>query len=176
VVQQIPIKGQSNRNYCCCADYNITRGLTQFTLMLFVLKQSLHKCKHQVDEKIPDGYQTNSKEFRKIEIKLSFAYQKPNYGGIHAQPYYRKKQKPGIFNSEFRIITMKSPPAVQKIITAGCNRKTNSISNIFLNFKFFFTNPGCRKVDYNPGGPNSPELHKFNEYILRKVLQHGLRN
>ncbi len=77
--------------------------------MLYV---NLHKRKHQVHKEIPNSYNTNGKQLGNIEIPAMPAYQKPDYHRIHSQTNNREKEKPGIFDCQFRVIAVKRPPAI----------------------------------------------------------------
>ena len=78
-----------------------------------------------VHEEIPERNDSDSQQFREIEIEFQFVVEKVYGGVVDEQPYDRYADKPCVLHGDFGVVAFKCPDTVQQIVACRRTHETD---------------------------------------------------
>ena len=93
-----------------------------------------------VHEEIPKRNDSDSQQFREIEIEFQFVVEKVYGGVVDEQPYDRYADKPWV-------VAFKCPDTVQQIVACRRTHETDRVGDVFVDVAYFFEKPSNTEVD-----------------------------
>ena len=100
-----------------------------------------------VHEEIPERNDSESQQFREIEIEFQFVVEKVYGGVVDEQPYDRYADKPCVLHGDFGVVAFKCPDTVQQIVACRRTHETDRVGDVFVDAAYVFEKPSNTEVD-----------------------------